>query len=77
MHICVNGVSTDIRAPEGGGPLVLLHVLLALGYATADGKPAGSFVVALNQHIVTASLYASTLISEGDGVDILGAITGG
>lgn len=75
MRLIINGESRTLTPAP-----VSLHELLAqLGYVdTAVGSTSpGAFVVALNQHIVSAGLYQSTRLQADDCIDILGAITGG
>lgn len=71
MRLIINGESRTLTP----APVSLYELLAQLGYV--DRTSRGAFVVALNQHIVSAGLYQSTRLQNDDCIDILGAITGG
>lgn len=77
MRLIINGDSCDLQVSTG---LSLQQLLQQLGYLQIrpeDAAVSGNFIVAVNQQIVSAALYASTYLNEDDCIDILGAITGG
>jgi sulfur carrier protein len=67
MQLTVNGESQQLEVQT------LAQLLEALGYQAQQGR----CVVALNQTIVPWSQTPATKLSDGDQVDVLGAITGG
>lgn len=84
MRLMINGEYQQLPELHDGSSLQ--RTLQQLGYlagsdgdACPSGTAAGSnaFVVALNQKIVSASLYATTQVQDDDAIDVLGAITGG
>ena len=77
MRLIINGESCDLSVSAG---LSLQQLLQQLGYLQIrpeDAAVSGNFIVAVNQQIVSAALYAGTYLNEDDCIDILGAITGG
>ncbi len=77
MRLIINGDSCDLQVSTG---LSLQQLLQQLGYLQIrpeDAAVSGNFIVAVNQQIVSAALYATTDLNEDDCIDILGAITGG
>ena len=77
MRLIINGESCDLSVSAG---LSLQQLLQQLGYLQIrpeDAAVSGNFIVAVNQQIVSAALYATTGLNEDDCIDILGAITGG
>jgi thiamine biosynthesis protein ThiS len=77
MRLIINGDSCDLQVSTG---LSLQQLLQQLGYLQIrpeDAAVSGNFIVAVNQQIVSAALYATTGLNEDDCIDILGAITGG
>lgn len=76
MQILINGVAQQLDPV----PSSLLALLQQLAYLPAAGEPVTPptrFVVALNQHIVSSHLYPSTVVRDGDCIDVLGVMTGG
>lgn len=77
MRLIINGESCDLLV---SAELSLQQLLQQLGYLQIrpeDAAVSGNFIVAVNQQIVSAALYATTGLNEDDCIDILGAITGG
>lgn len=77
MRLIINGDSCDLQVST---VLSLQQLLQQLGYLQIrpeDAAVSGNFIVAVNQQIVSAALYATTDLNEDDCIDILGAITGG
>lgn len=77
MRLIINGESCDLPV---SAELSLQQLLQQLGYLQIwpeDAAVSGNFIVAVNQQIVSAALYATTGLNEDDCIDILGAITGG
>lgn len=74
MRLIINGETYECRTY----PTSLQALLQQLGFL-ADDPTAFSmrFVVALNQHIISSSRYASTALQEDDCIDVLSVITGG
>lgn len=72
MNLAINGEQKSFDTIQ-----TLQQLLILLGYCADDGTPNGNIVVALNQSIVSASLFGETELQENDQLDILGAITGG
>lgn len=72
LTLAINGASQSFSKIK-----TLQQLLIELDYFSYDGQPKGNVVVALNQSIVSASLFAQTELKSGDQLDILGAITGG
>lgn len=76
MRLIINGLPNEVPQTSG---LSLQQLLQQLGYLQERPEDAvgGNFIVAVNQQIVSAALYAGTYLNEDDCIDILGAITGG
>ena len=84
MRLMVNGEYQQLPELHDGSSLQ--HTLQRLGYLAGSDGDAGpsstvagsnAFVVALNQQIVSASLYTTTQVQDDDAIDVLGVITGG
>lgn len=77
MRLIINGETCALPV---SAELSLQQLLQQLGYLQIrpeDAAVSGNFIVAVNQQIVSAALYATTGLNEDDCIDILGAITGG
>lgn len=72
LTLAINGATQSFSNIK-----TLQQLLMQLGYFSDDGESKGNIVVALNQSIVSASLFAQTELKADDQLDILGAITGG
>lgn len=79
------GLESSVFEAEGQEPRVgrisslgvgmsLQQVLAQLGLLSGEQN---NFVVAHNQTLVSSDYYATTLIKDGDQLDVLGVITGG
>ncbi len=74
MRLLINGEAFEMPFAAA----TLLAVLQHLGYLPDDAESfPGRFVVALNQHIISASQYRVTALQEDDCIDVLSVITGG
>lgn len=71
MNIAINGETLALS--ESG--LMLAALLEQQGYLN-NGKP-GRMVVAVNGTVVNAQAYATTVLADGDYIDVVGVITGG
>lgn len=76
MQIRFNGEVVRLGAGrlERGAGMSLQQVLVQLGLL---GDEQNGFVVAHNQTLVSSERYSTTLVNEGDQLDVLGVITGG
>lgn len=72
MKIQVNGENRQI-----GQGMTIAAVLEGEGYFSQSGKRAHRIVVALNETIVAPQLYGQQEVSDGDRLEVMGAITGG